>query len=64
MTVREATEKLSKEINGVIHVYNVRTKMYESHKNDINDEEVKKIRYHRGYGYNQINAVIEICKKR
>lgn len=57
MKVKKAINTMTN--NGTRKVFNDKTKMYVPNQKCWN-EEVKRISYHKGYGYKQVNAVIHI----
>ena len=57
MTVKECVKTL--ENHGVIRIYDTRTKLFVTNQN-VSDREVKKVTYHNGYGFKQVNATIHI----
>lgn len=57
MTVLECIN--SSENSGTIKVYDDRKKIYLNNQNALH-KEVKRVTYHRGWGFKQVNAVIHV----
>lgn len=57
MTVREFAQ--SKANNGVYKVYSRKKRMYVNPQ-DVWDEKVLSLREHKGYGFKQIDVVLQI----
>lgn len=61
MTVKEWKDQFFQHDNGTIKIYDRRTKQYIS--SGYEGLEVLEVRRHKGYGYNQVNTVLEVLKK-
>ena len=61
MTVREYTNNHLHDNNGIIRVYNNKTKMFVNNQ-DFLESEVLEVKTHPGYGYKQVNTTLHIYK--
>lgn len=61
MTVKDVLIWANCNLNGNRAIYNIRTKMYLGvWSDDVLNMIPKKVTFHKGYGYGQINTVVRV----